>query len=134
MTFKRAFFIIGIVLFLHAIGLVFHLYWLFPWYDIPLHIGGGIAMGAVGLALWHQGIDRVTFKKRLERHLSPWLIPLFVIGFVAIIGIVWEMHEYLLDIAIGGIARQPGVGDTMADFFNDLAGGLIAVTFFHHDA
>lgn len=133
MTFKRASVITGIVLLFHGIGLLFHLYWVFPWYDIPLHFGGGLAMGAFGIALWHQGIEHVTFKTMLERHLSPWLVPLFVIGFVALIGVLWEMHEFLLDVAIGGVARQADVADTMADLFNDIAGGLLALLLFHDD-
>lgn len=133
MTFKRAFLLTGIVLLFHAAGLLIHLYWIFPWYDIPLHFGGGFAMGAFGLALWHQGIEDVKFKSLLRRHLSVWLVPLFVIGFVALVGVAWEMHEFILDMAIGGPARQPDLADTMADLFNDLSGGVLALWIFHDD-
>ena len=90
-------------------------------------------MGAFGLALWHQGIEEVRFKSVLHRHLSIWLVPLFVIGFVALIGVAWEMHEFVLDLAIGGPIRQEGLADTMADLFNDLSGGILALWIFHDD-
>lgn len=133
MTFQRAFIITGFVLLLHTAGLLFHLYWIFPWYDIPLHFGGGFAMGAFGLAFWHQGIEEVKFKSSLQRHLAIWLVPLFVIAFVALVGVLWEMHEFVLDMAIGGPIRQEGLADTMADFFNDLSGGVLALLIFHDD-
>lgn len=137
MTFTRAIYIILVVLGLHAIGLFFGLYGRFGWYDIPLHFGGGFAMGALGLAIWNQGIQEVKFKGWLAKHLRWWLVPLFVLGFVAVIGIGWEWHEYLLDElftstidGMQGFKRQPGIGDTMADFFFDLLGGALALLLF----
>lgn len=133
MTFKKSFWIIGIVLGLHALGLAFHLYFTWPWYDIPLHFGGGLAMGALGLALWDSAVSHVVFKGWFSKHLAWWFVPLFVIGFVSFISVVWELHEFALDVLIEGISgfRQPSVPDTMADFFNDLAGGFTAIALFY---
>jgi hypothetical protein len=131
MTFKKAFLLIAVVLFFHALGLIFHLYDLWLWYDVPLHLGGGFAMSALGLAIWQEGISDVRFKGLLSRHLDFWLVPLFVIGFVALISVLWEMHEFLLDVFYATVIRQPGVQDTMSDFFNDLAGGLIGLVLFY---
>lgn len=131
MTFTKAILITCFVLLLHAIGILFGLYGFVDWYDIPLHFGGGFAMGALGLAIWQQGIHEVRFKKRLERHLSLWLVPLFVIGFVSFISIGWEVHEYILDEVFTGAIRQPGIADTMYDFVFDLSGGLVALLIFY---
>lgn len=131
MNFPKALIITAIVLVFHGLGLLFHLYDLWAWYDIPLHFGGGLAMAALGLALWQEGISGVTFKGVLARHLDWWLVPLFVIGFVSLISVLWEMHEFLLDVILRDAVRQPDVPDTMADFFNDLSGGLIAIAFFY---
>jgi len=60
MTIKKAFLIIGIVLAFHALGLIFNLYEVFGWYDIPMHLGGGLAMGALGLAIWNKGKIRLA--------------------------------------------------------------------------
>jgi len=125
---KKAWLIIGIVLLAHAVGLFFGLYDLISWYDIPMHVGGGFAMGALALAIWHEGIEDVTFKGALERHLKWWLVPAMVLGFVSLIGIVWELHEWLLDLVLPSDAlRQPDLPDTMMDFVNDLVGAAAAI-------
>lgn len=125
---KKAWLIILLVLIAHAVGLLFDLYSLITWYDVPMHAGGGLAMGALGLAIWHEGIEDVTFKGALQRHLKWWLVPGVILGFVALIGVFWEVHEWLLDELIGGVyLRQASVADTMADFIFDLLGGTVAL-------
>ena len=131
MTFKNAFLLIGAVLLAHGIGLFFGLYEFWAWYDVPLHIGGGFVMGALGLAIWNEGISGVVFKSLLKKHLEFWLVPLFVISFVALISVLWELHEFLLDVFYSAVIRQPGIQDTMSDFFNDLAGSLMAIGIFY---
>jgi len=125
---RKAGVVIGIVLVLHAAGLAFDLYGVFDWYDIPMHIGGGVAMGALALAIWHEGIEDVKFKGALQRHLKWWFIPAMVLGFVAFIGVLWELHEWALDLIWPTESlRQPNLPDTMLDFINDLLGGIIAL-------
>ncbi|EKD33486.1 MAG: hypothetical protein ACD_76C00018G0002 [uncultured bacterium] len=126
MNFRKAGAIILAVLFFHALGLIAGLYSFWDWYDVPMHFGGGLAMGALGIALWQEGIDGIRFKGRLARHLEWWLVPVFVLGFVSSISIGWEFHEFLLDQVSLGV-RQPSVADTMADFFFDGAGGIAAL-------
>jgi len=119
MTYTRAAYVIGGVLALHAAGLLFGLYTSWLWYDIPMHFLGGFAMGALGLAL-------------LKKGPSFWHDVLFVIGFVSLISILWEQHEFLLDVLLAGSERrQLGIADTMADFFFDLSGGLVALVLFY---
>lgn len=133
MNFSKALVVIGTVLLAHACGIFFDLYGTWHWYDIPLHFGGGFAAGALGLAMWNEGIEEVRFKGWFAKHLKWWLIPLFVLGIVAMISIGWEFHEWLLDRLVGGPnIRQPGLGDTMADFVFDLSGGVVALLLFHY--
>lgn len=132
MTIQKAIAIIIAVLFLHAFGLVWA-YSVVDWFDIPIHIGGGLAMGALALALWNEGIEEVRFKGNLQKHIKWWLIPAIVLGFVSLIGIAWEMHEFLLDqlfpIQTGDVFawRQPSLADTMLDFCMDILGGVLAL-------
>jgi len=138
MTPTKAITIIGIVLAFHGLGLLFDLYFYWPWYDVPMHFSGGLAMGALGLAIWNEGVHEVKLKGRFKKHLEWWLVPLFVIGFVSFIGIGWELHEFLLDKLLGeqmnalySMMRQPGLEDTMADFAFDLLGGITAIAIFY---
>lgn len=133
------------VLAFHAIGLFYDLYVVAPWYDIPMHFLGGFAMGVLGLALvgFLQAQATVGFVSSRYAELLGrfWL----VIGFVAIIGIAWEWHEFLFGVVfhvdswseivelltgsagpVYSTPAQPSVGDTMADFFFDLLGGVVA--------
>ncbi len=121
MTFKKAFLLIGLVLAFHGLGLIFDLYYFWDWYDVPLHAGGGFVMAALGLAIWERG----------QGTGRSWLAPLFLIGFVALISVLWELHEFVLDYISSGVFRQPGLQDTMADFFNDLGGGLLGIAIFY---
>lgn len=115
------------------ITLVIHFYFIaFGQYehgyaDILTHGLGGFSMGLFGLWLWYEGIEEIRFKKRFERIVKWWIMPLFVVGFVAIIGIVWEWHEYILDVLRPTITRQPSIPDTMLDYFMDLLGAGVAI-------
>lgn len=133
MTLKKAVLIIVLVLVFHFLGLLFGLYELLGWYDIPMHAGGGFAMGALGLAIWMEGVEDVTFKGWFQKHLKWWLVPGIILGFVSLIGILWELHEFLLDWFIPRgveLLHQPSIADTMMDFVMDLLGGVIALLAF----
>lgn len=126
---RHAFVAIGIVLFFHSLGIWRYYNW-YHWYDIPMHIGGGIAMGILALALWNILVKSVVLRtKKKWATFFPKIF--FVLGFVGLIGIGWEWFEFLFDTLFSvrlswGIA-QTSVADTMADLFCDLVGGLIGV-------
>jgi len=133
MTIKKAILIIAIVLAFHFVGLAFDLYGVISWYDTPMHVGGGFAMAALGLAIWSEGVEEVKFKGWFQKHLKWWLVPGVVLGFVSLVGIVWELHEFILDEIFPvseAILRQPDIADTMKDFVMDLIGGVIALIVF----
>lgn len=131
MTIKKSLLIIAIVLGFHGLGLVLGLYQLMGQYDTIMHLLGGFAMGCLGLGIWQEGIEEVRFKGWFQKHLKWWLIPAVVLGFVSLIGILWELHEFILDVlfpaVIEELNRQPDIPDTMMDFSMDLFGGVIAL-------
>ena len=54
---------------------------------------------------------------------------LYILGFVAFIGVGWEFFEFILDryITMAGYTYLPGVyEDTLSDLFFDLFGGSFA--------
>ena len=129
-TYKQAGLFLLFVLALHAIALIWSLYYVLPWFDTPMHALGGLAMGLIALAVWQANVEQLTLRPKaiLSARL---LLYFFVLGFVAIVGIVWEWHEFALDAlrAWHGVAdhlAQPGLFDTMKDLFLDLAGGTTA--------
>ena len=132
MTLRLAVLLIAAVFGLNLVGNAFGLYSLWPWYDMPMHFLGGCAMGAFALGLWNEGIEEVRFKGWLSRHLKWWLVPLFVLGFVALVATLWEFHEFILDYVLHqAFTRQPSIGDTMVDFFLGLFGAMVATAVFY---
>lgn len=117
-----------------------------PWFDAVSHFGGGFAMGLVALALFASWVDKVSLKKRTDIPFGDLFFKLvWILGFVALVGIAWEWFEYVLDSFSDGFTlgeflearmyghHQPSLTDTMADFFCDLLGGLVAYLSFDYD-
>src|SRR3989338_7750372 len=88
---------------LDVLANIYDWFWIFGWFDVLMHFLGGALAGAAFF----------------------WIFPRFFItftlamGFVALVGVVWEFHELVFDI-------QGSVADTMEDLFNDFAGGAVA--------
>lgn len=91
---------------LHLWAIHDFLYWRYRWFDTPMHLLGGAAIGAIAVALigpaWH-----------------PWRY----LAFIAVAAIGWEVFE-----AAAGIAVLPGVDyvwDTAHDILNDVFGATL---------
>lgn len=96
---------------LHAAALTFYLYWVYLWFDIPMHILGGATV-----ALGYQsrfGLSKFAHK------LSFGLISTLL--FVLAVGLVWEGYEYV----VAPTFKEGYLEDTIIDIVMDLLGGLI---------
>lgn len=112
-----------LVAMLHILATVFDWYFYFWWYDVMMHFLGGVAAGFGGVALWF-----TLFPDPSVRTGEILGQALFVLGFVAIVGIAWEWSEAIigsLEVSSLGM-MQPGLTDTMLDFYFDLLGGAVA--------
>lgn len=106
---------------LHVSATQFDWYFYFWWYDVMMHTLGGVAMGFTGGALWY-----MLHSERpgsLREMLAQFL---FVLGFVAMAGIVWEWAEAFVGSVPSLGMYQPGLIDTMLDLYFDLFGGMVA--------
>lgn len=97
--------------------------------DSLLHFAGGFVMGLLAIAIHHD----MTDKHDLKRH-PDWYRLLFVLGFVMLVGVAWEFHEYVLDntavVWWGWPKNQLDLADTMLDFLLDGAGAVVAFALF----
>ena len=92
------------------------------WYDIPMHLAGGAAV-ALGMHLALASLER----RKLTPRLPPCLRLLFLVAAAALVGVAWELYEFLMDLYVHlGPVVQPSVADTMKDFANDLIGAVAA--------
>ncbi len=83
-----------------------YLYYELPWLDIPMHVLGGMGVGALASAVM------------LHRNKKVSLVHMVV--FFAVIGLAWEVYEYAR-----GVVEYDEVGDyidTLADTVNGLLG------------
>lgn len=129
-TYKQAAKAVAWVIFFHIIGLI-ALYSWYPGYDIFMHFAGGAAMAVLGFAMFDHLIKNVTFKSK-----KIWVKRLFyflvIVGFVMIIGVAWEWHEYISDQLLAPlfhwtVPAQPSVSDTMKDLLDDFLGAVCVV-------
>lgn len=102
----------------HACAIVFHIYWTLWWFDIVMHVLGGIA--ATMLILWWYTLflkehDRPVTKKRL--FVSALLISL-------VVGVLWELFEAYAGLSVPSDPIY--IPDTISDLLSDISGALIA--------
>ena len=95
----------------HNLAVAFFLYWQYLWFDIPMHILGGLVV-----ALGYLTVTRVHAKWAVFKGLSA------TIGVVLIIGILWELFE----LSTGVLATEPMLlQDTIVDFAMNITGGIV---------
>lgn len=81
------------------------LFWTHRWIDIPMHMWGGLTLGALGIGL-------------LGRHQ-----PLVFFVFVAVMVVGWEVFEHVHDFAI--VEDEPYWLDTIHDLVNGAIGAVV---------
>ena len=101
--------VMGVV---HHLALTFFLYWQFSWFDIPMHILGGIVIAFTILVI-------PRFQNTLpERYFSLFA----VLCGVLIIGLLWEIFEIWAGIPL----YEEGFGiDLVSDLVMDIIGGVV---------
>ncbi len=96
----------------HIVALEFFLYWKYLWFDIPMHILGGlcVALGFSSLPFFHI-------------NLPTWcgtIISYTIVVFL--VGIAWEVFEVVFDLVIFDETYNT---DTFIDLCMDMLGGFI---------
>lgn len=87
---------------LQHVALDQYLFWIYPWFDVPMHYLGGVAVAAFLVAL------------------SRAFRPVLFLAVFTVLMIGWEVFEYVF-----GIPRESNyVFDTMLDFLMDALGAI----------
>jgi len=94
------------------------------WLDIPMHILGGFWAAAILIAVVESKPEIFEIKKRLS------LSFILIVSFAVLIGVFWELWEYVFDYYFNVIIAQYSVSmtlsDTLGDLLSDLTGGIVA--------
>lgn len=120
MEFNNTLFKLGLITLLTVVLLqscadVFDWYYIFPHFDTPMHILGGMLVGFFALAYTPHGANPI---QKL----------IWTVAWVLVIGFLVELVEWLVDLRTGMIL-QPSTFDTFTDILHDFAGGVIAYCF-----
>ena len=96
------------------------------WLSIIFHFAGGLATAWSALMVY--GFYQKKFKLKIR---PQFLFYLFLISLVALVGILWEVYEYIHD-CFSPIVFQPSLTDTMSDLAADLLGAIafVGILFF----
>ena len=96
----------------HIVAIKFFLYWRFFWFDIPMHLLGGIVI-VLGIAILpFLGIQFFARNNSLTAILVA----------VLSIGIAWELFEFVAGISV---FDETLFLDTGTDLIMDIVGGLL---------
>lgn len=117
MEFNNTLFKLGLISLLTVVVLesfadVFDWYYIFPNFDTPMHILGGMLVGFFALAYAPRGSNAI---QKL----------VWAIAWTLIIGGLLEVVEWLLD-SRAAMLLQVDAMDTFTDMLHDFAGGVIA--------
>ena len=95
---------------LHIIALTLSLYWHFWWFDIPMHLFGGMVV-ALG------------FFTLRDLHIlgNTWFRLITIISLVFVIAIAWELFEFVAGVPID----ENYISDTSLDLLMGVCGGSI---------
>ena len=111
----------------HILGSFKSWYWTYSWFDTPMHLAGGAWVALLFFYLFEEHFRVFDSKKNFLFTITV------ALGFVALIGILWEFYEYFHDAFISRLPPNtprphPNLYiDTMKDFLNDLIGGTLAI-------
>ncbi|MEK7131049.1 MAG: hypothetical protein AAB924_01630 [Patescibacteria group bacterium] len=114
-----------------AVSIIFSLYWRLPWIDNFTHFLGGATAG-MGMIWWTFYSAKIS---PMTKSLPKIYIFVIILGFVALVGVFWEIYELIVDRLVTknnyiSILQSGGLIDTMKDLFVDLLGGSAVIWLF----
>ncbi len=104
----------------HMTAEYYHLYWVYRWFDIPMHFFGGMWVGLA--VMWFCFRSGYVWKEQAPPFsvCAAALIGGFLIGFV------WELYEYAVWQFAGKWLPDNYLHDSLLDLVMDVAGALTA--------
>lgn len=119
MSTRMSFFFITLITLavIHTVATEFFLYWRYTWFDIPVHVLGGVCVAL--------GISILPFFKIVLPQKYTTLVSYLLI--VLMVGATWEIFEYCAGISL--IAYEDFFIDTGIDLGMDLVGGVLGYLF-----
>lgn len=114
--------VLVVLIFLHSAGSYFSWYWMYPWFDIVVHVLSGLWIAL--LVLWLASIFGQI------NSLKEYKIKSFLLAFVfaVLFGVVWELVENFGQIT--SVNADLYSWNTASDIISDAFGGILAYVYF----
>lgn len=95
-------------------------YWIFKWFDTPMHVLGGATASYFAIF----ALLTYIFIKHRRAEYTPSLATFFITGLVGalFVGILWEFLEFAFGLSGLGLEYR---FDTFKDLMNDMIGGVL---------
>lgn len=115
-TLKLLFILIWLLALVHMSAEYYHLYFFFPWFDIVTHFLGGLWVGIATVWVWY-------FSGYLRKAHLPDRNSIYValLGGL-VVGIVWELYQYVIWMLTDVGIPLGYIGDTILDLVMDVVG------------
>ena len=104
------------------LGEIADLYVTISWWDKMAHLISAFFITIIGYVV----VYLMTDDKVTGRRVSLTFATIFAFSFSAMKGVLWEVFEYLMDVAFRLNMQKSGLVDTMEDFIVCVAGSLLA--------
>jgi hypothetical protein len=110
-----------IIGFLYWSAIYLSLFWLLPWYDIPMHILGGFWVSLAVFAVYQYLGKEISTNVNIVFVLLP---------ITLLVGILWEIFEYKTGLAF--VSDDGYFFDTVKDLVDDVVGSVVAFYYLNH--
>jgi len=107
---------------MNGVAIYFHFFYFYWWFDIPMHVIGGLWLAFLALAYYYS--PRFSEPKQ---HGDPSVLIIGVL-FAFVVGLSWELFEFSLDKFIAFAPHN--MSDTLNDLLNDMIGAVFASEIF----
>ncbi len=111
-------FLVAIAL-LNALAGINHWFWIYRWFDMPMHFAGGAWLA--GFGVWWQYFRRGVNPTGFSQILGVCLV------FALSIGLLWEAYEAVVSFITVG--HMNSMQDTLGDILFDILGGATVAVF-----
>lgn len=112
------------------VGEAIGVYRITTWYDAVIHVIGGFILALIGYEMYHYLSKENNLKLEI----------LFILGFQAFMGTLWELFEFGMDTVVGSNSQsyfddifqqyfigQAALYDTMTDFLYNTLGAILCI-------
>jgi hypothetical protein len=129
---RTLFILIWVIAILHLGAEHYYWYWQYQWFDLPMHLLGGVWLGLASLWVW----NHTSYLTRVKKRVQPTDFVVALVGGV-LFGLLWESYEYLVWTHTERGLPIEYVPDLIMDLCMDTLGavvgyGVYRVTMKHH--